>query len=271
MIESIKKVSNPLTVIAIFAGLAEVSGTVVLPFLKEDSQAIYVWFLMIFPAILIGLFFLTLNFNHKVLYAPSDFENEDNFLKLFGKPTAEDRIEKLSSELEFEKEGDTETQDVADKNVDLAYRDIIRRSAASTHYLAEELVITKLAQEFDEIEKEVMLRTGKSQFLFDAIAKKGKKVFAIEVKYIRGIGHTRSLKLIRSSIVKIQKAFNEISESNIKPMVLILAIATDLTGEDLRVFTKEVEEAAITFMHPQEIRIFNLASLERELLGLKTL
>jgi hypothetical protein len=40
MLESIKKISNPLTIIAIFAGLAEVSGTVVLPFLKDDSQSV---------------------------------------------------------------------------------------------------------------------------------------------------------------------------------------------------------------------------------------
>jgi hypothetical protein len=99
MLESIKKISNPLTIIAIFAGLAEVSGTVVLPFLKDDSQSLYVWFLMAFPTLLILLFFITLNFNYKVLYAPSDFKDEDNFLKLFGKPTPEERILKLNAEI----------------------------------------------------------------------------------------------------------------------------------------------------------------------------
>ena len=81
MIEKIGPVKNPLTIIAIFAGIAEVSGTVVLPFLSEGNQSVFIWFLMFFPAILVGLFFLTLNFNHKVLYAPSDYSDEANFMK----------------------------------------------------------------------------------------------------------------------------------------------------------------------------------------------
>ena len=75
-------IKNPLTVIAIFAGTAEISGTAVLPFLGANSQEIYLWFLMLFPFALITLFFITLNWNHKVLYAPSDFQDEDNFVNI---------------------------------------------------------------------------------------------------------------------------------------------------------------------------------------------
>ncbi len=38
MVEKIGHIKNPLTVIAIFAALAEVSGTVVLPFLDKETQ-----------------------------------------------------------------------------------------------------------------------------------------------------------------------------------------------------------------------------------------
>lgn len=83
MIEKVPHVRNPLTVIAIFAGLAEVSGTIILPHLEKSVQATYVWFLMIFPVVLVGLFFGTLIFRHHVLYAPSDFKDEENFLNTF--------------------------------------------------------------------------------------------------------------------------------------------------------------------------------------------
>jgi tetratricopeptide (TPR) repeat protein len=85
MLESYRRVSNPLTIIAIFAGITEVGGTVVLPFLSEHNQAFYLWFLIIFPCILVSLFFITLNFNNKVLYAPSDFEDENNFVDLMSR------------------------------------------------------------------------------------------------------------------------------------------------------------------------------------------
>lgn len=266
MIEKIKKISNPLTIIAIFAGLAEVSGTLVLPFLNGESQELYIWFLMVFPTVLVVLFFLTLNFNHKVLYAPSDFQDEENFLKLFSKPTADDRLEKLSHEMRSEASFEEIEDKESSSSQDLAYRSIIRRSAASTHYLAEELVITKLSQEFDEIEKEVMLRSGRSQFLFDAIGKKNGSVFAIEVKYIKD---SSSLKNLRSSLVKIHKTFGELPDNS--RMTLLLAIATDLEGDQLDEFTKEVERTSVTFMHPQQVRVFNLKSLESELIGQKAL
>lgn len=83
MIEKIGKITNPLTIIAIFSGLAEVSGTLVLPFVDASNQAFFIYFLVLFPTLIVVLFFLTLNFNNKVLYAPSDYENEDNFVSLF--------------------------------------------------------------------------------------------------------------------------------------------------------------------------------------------
>lgn len=81
MATDFKKISNPLTIIAIFAGLAEINGTVVLGLVPETLQSIFIWFIILFPSILVIVFFVTLNFNPKVLYAPSDFSNEDNFLK----------------------------------------------------------------------------------------------------------------------------------------------------------------------------------------------
>jgi len=81
MIEKIPLVKNPLTIVAIFAGLAEIGGTIVLPLLDSDIQSIFVWYVMGFPTLLVILFFLTLNFNHRVLYAPSDYTDEANFMK----------------------------------------------------------------------------------------------------------------------------------------------------------------------------------------------
>lgn len=83
MTEKIGTIKNPLTIIAIFAGIAEVSGTLVLPFIADENQLIFIYFLIIFPSILIVVFFITLNFNNKALYAPSDFQNEENYIKIF--------------------------------------------------------------------------------------------------------------------------------------------------------------------------------------------
>ncbi|CAI8795385.1 DUF697 domain-containing protein [Pseudomonas marginalis] len=100
MKSNVGHIKNPLTVISQFAAIAEISGTIVLPFIAPENQAIYIWFLMLFPVFLVGIFFLTLNFNHKTLYAPSDYSNQDHFLNLFGIVTTTERDEKLIAEVE---------------------------------------------------------------------------------------------------------------------------------------------------------------------------
>ncbi|UVL98606.1 MULTISPECIES: hypothetical protein [Pseudomonas] len=81
MLKITKKITNPMTVIAIFAIISETSAAVSLPFLDNKDREIYVWFLISFPFYLLFLFFITLNFNHRSLYSPSDFGKDKNFLK----------------------------------------------------------------------------------------------------------------------------------------------------------------------------------------------
>ncbi|MFJ2684736.1 hypothetical protein ACIOYV_13460 [Pseudomonas sp. NPDC087342] len=76
-----RRISNPMTIIAIFAAISETSAAVSLPFLDNDEREIYVWFLISFPFYLLFLFFLTLNFNYRSLYAPSDFDKDKSFIK----------------------------------------------------------------------------------------------------------------------------------------------------------------------------------------------
>lgn len=67
---------NPLAVIGIFAGVVEIFGNIVLPLLDDPLQTTYMWFLILFPTLLVIAFFITLNFNHKVLYIKTN-EQED--------------------------------------------------------------------------------------------------------------------------------------------------------------------------------------------------
>lgn len=82
MIKLKNRITNPMTIIALFAALSETSAAVSLPFLDNKEKELYVWFLISFPFYLIFLFFVTLNFNYRSLYAPSDFEKGKHFIKV---------------------------------------------------------------------------------------------------------------------------------------------------------------------------------------------
>ncbi|MEP1445568.1 MAG: hypothetical protein ABJK37_05570 [Paraglaciecola sp.] len=263
MIEHIRKISNPLTIIAIFAGLAEISGTVVLPLLEPESQRIYIWFLMLFPCLLILLFFLTLNFNYKVLYAPSDFKDEDNFLELFGKATPEDRIEKLKDEINDDytpsRENENPLEETNSTN-GVKYKELFRRNTAATYYLAEGLVLNKLSPEFTDFRSELVLNSKKHNFMFDAVGEKNGEIYAIEVKYFKSELNRSS---ISHSLKRIARVFKELPTDLTKNLKVILAVATE--SEDFANWRDTIIELADKHEFHIDIRMFSLPELEKEL------
>ncbi|NQU66319.1 MAG: hypothetical protein HQ510_00110 [Candidatus Marinimicrobia bacterium] len=108
MTEKINKINNPLTIIAIFAALAEVNATVAIGLIDKDLHSIFIWFVIGFPTLLVILFFITLNYNTKVMYSPSDYKDDKSFMdSIFGnyygnkKDNKDDLgIGKISTELE---------------------------------------------------------------------------------------------------------------------------------------------------------------------------
>ncbi|MFJ2363079.1 hypothetical protein ACIPIN_05040 [Pseudomonas sp. NPDC087697] len=99
-----KKITNPMTIIAIFAALSETSAAVSLPFLDNQERQTYIWFLISFPFYLLFLFFITLNFNYKSLYAPSDFQKSKQFIKVIDDSARPEKNKKTSINDPIEKD-----------------------------------------------------------------------------------------------------------------------------------------------------------------------
>jgi hypothetical protein len=75
-------IKNPLTLLAIFAGLSDVAMTGVLPFLESSIQRIFMWFVMGYPLLLVCGFFYILIWKREALYAPSDFRDDATWLSV---------------------------------------------------------------------------------------------------------------------------------------------------------------------------------------------
>jgi hypothetical protein len=161
MIEKIQTVRNPLTIIAIFAAITEVSGTVVLPFVDHPNQLIFIYFLISFPILLVSLFFFTLNFNYKLLYAPSDFRDERFFIDLIKPASPSDINKKIDIETKDlqaqEESGSNEkpkpAPDVAEQaEAGQGQAGDIRRSTSypdlrKRYIIGEQLVLNRIALE----------------------------------------------------------------------------------------------------------------------------
>lgn len=272
MVEKIGTIKNPLTIIAIFAAIAEISGTLVLPFIAPQNQAVYVWFLIVFPVLLIILFFATLNFNHRVLYAPSDYQNEDNFVKSLQPATYAEKALQVEAELD-----EIELAPVAEvvstpASVPPAVTQVQSpepmqivsnhsRSLRHNYFRAEEFIFRKLSREFSTvIRREVRVHGQSSRYIFDGVVYDKGVTTVIEVKLLRGASMFPRL---RETFRKIHDSVKDFPENRRDNLRLLLALAVDETINGDHILSM-IDQYRTEFPFPIEVRFYKLSDIERE-------
>ncbi|MBZ7924357.1 hypothetical protein LAC81_26890 [Ensifer adhaerens] len=264
MIEKIGHIKNPLTVIAAFAGFAEVSGTVILPFLEKDIQYTYVWFLMLFPTALVGIFFTTLALNHVVLYAPSDYSDPNSFERLFEQSKPSVRLEKINIEA-TESEATTEQslEDAAAQDgptfvgADEPGKPLL---ASSPALLAEELLIARYSKD-----RGISLARGVSpaklpNIGFDGVAITSDSVVIVETKFYRKSGP--SLATAKREMGKVAAFVSSLANQS-RSVTMVWAIALDYPVNDPRVhqIKRTLKRASLEFPFKVEVVFYEFNEL----------
>ncbi|MUH96462.1 hypothetical protein GNP63_07855 [Aliivibrio fischeri] len=255
-------VKNPLSVIAIFAGIAEISGTMVLPHISPGNQEIFIWFLMTFPFSLVILFFITLNWNYKVLYAPSDFKDEEHFVRLT-KATPTDLLNKFNEDFS---DGIIDRKDdiVADISINSDATDIksfvddsvmkvsigkirnkeerskhkeIRRNLSKLQYeegyLIADMVLNKIESRIGQvIDRNMVFENEKQRFPFDGVIKNGDNITAIEVKVLNK--NTFNANGWNRLFSRFNSFYSSLSDSEKRGFSLILGIVTEDSSDELK-------------------------------------
>jgi hypothetical protein len=258
MVEGTAFVRNPLTIVAFFAGIAEISGTIVLPHIAERNQSTFVWFLMIFPIYLVSLFFATLNFNHKALYAPSDFRDEENFFKSLRSASPAERKAKLKEEAQ-QIEGRLTVQQPEPKS-----GVPVRVSLAQIRW-AEELAVDKIARELGgDIQREVLFGGDKGRrFVFDGVVRTPEGIVAIEVQYLSE--PKIEPEMFRSKVLRIIAAQQILPDAVRSKFSLIIAFVLDSAATNSDNLVEEAYHIIGVIPFPAQVRLFSLSDLEDEL------
>lgn len=270
MIEKIKAVRNPLTIIAIFAGLAEISGTCILPFITEANQATYIWFLILFPLVLVFLFFLTLNFNPKVLYSPSDFRDEANYMKIFEPSSTAQKIIKIQEEVVEESEAikflpsgsHIESHPKVIKSR-AELMEMMKEDPRMRYQLASNLVIDRLTRELGmQPQRDVSLRNRSSVVMFDAVFDRPNGIIVVEVKFF-----SKRIAMVRmqEAIQRIEKSLQALPQKVRQNTRLILAVAHEIPEEHIESVRRNLESIAASSTITVEVRMFSLPELLKEL------
>ncbi len=224
---------------------------------------------MLFPVFLVGVFFLTLNFNHKVLYAPSDYKNEDNFLKSFSRATAEEREEKYREEFEetaeeTQSENTQESKSQADQGQKNSFNKDRNSMLMANFFLAEKLAINKLSKELSlDFKTDVRFETSSHRkIFFDGLALDGDTIHAAEIKLFRNeyVSPSRIDKvLLESELMK-----GHLKGMDSKEFVLHFVAVIDNPEVDLRKVEERLKKYVSRYDANVRLHVVSLADLRNE-------
>ncbi|MGI8316270.1 hypothetical protein [Halobacillus mangrovi] len=190
---------NPLGIIGLFISFIYAVSALVLTLSEQwltlNQTWALVWFIVLFPIlILIAFLYLVIN-HHQKLYSPSDYRDESNFFRPLNPEEQNEKFEKEAQHLFpvnesvindsiMNKKGDgpPSTQHEAE-NLNQALMNHLF-NASNFYFLIEESVLRALESDMDiTIRRQMALETAKERVNFSGVAFQPDELIGVEIKY----------------------------------------------------------------------------------------
>lgn len=252
-------VKNPIGIIALFIsliyGFANLLLGVTASSLTPDERSPLIIFIVLFPVVVLGVFYLLVSRHHGKLYAPGDYKDDKSFLRTLSQ---EEREQKFEKEVE---EALPLAQDGAPQLPEPTAPDPTARLRATTDIreelrLVESLVVGRFEGELN-LRAERDVAVGDSGASFDALFHTGDKLTFLEIKSLRtpSLSSTMLLDRILYNAVVADKFLG----SNFK---LILAVVYSFDSAELgrieSIWRRRIAKCPVAvelqFIHRNELR-----------------
>lgn len=197
---------NPLGIIALFISLIYGFACLVMGIsadkLEPNEKILLIWFLIVFPIIVLGVFVFLVVYHHKKLYSPSDFREDRSFLETF------DKNQKIINEFR-----ETSSPELEIKNVEVKEKSKLEKTAIKSSQLEfndfkekyiqiEDSVLERIENIYCSTVKRNVRIKGLPNAEFDGVINKDDEVIFIEIKYVKSL-------TMSSSIIDSLKRMNE--------------------------------------------------------------
>lgn len=173
---------NPLGIMALFVtacyGIAGFVFSSEFSNLKGYCERLpVIWFVILFPVIILAVFvWLVVNYNHK-LYAPSDFKDDNLFAFVNGRsynPGEEPKKIKKEERIDLNRQ-----KKITEGNIMVSGMNLREWETLALKKLSDYLSLN--------IKSEVRIGDRRNGYVFDGIAEKGEEQYFIELKHIKSI------------------------------------------------------------------------------------
>lgn len=288
-----KLARNPLGIIALFLvlvyGIAGLVFSTAAKSLATSERQPLVWFLVLFPVLVLAMFGWLVARHHTKLYAPSDYRDSEGFFRALTvgeqrarldaeveslqgdipdtepirvAAEARDEAHRRPSEMPPNESGATtgsttatQAKDPRDSTVQLVER---RRSELrAAVVLAEELACRKLEADFRlPVLRSVSLTNGAQ---IDGLIRTPIRPTAVEIKYTRS---SKNVERIASEM--IARLVSIENGSTIGPLQILLVIVVDAPRPEERPLIERVLERLLSHMGQVSYRVYDFKALQEE-------
>jgi len=246
---------NPLGIIALFIVLVYGIAGLALGYSAANLQAIeklpLIWFLVLFPVIVLGVFFRLVTHHHAKLYAPHDFPDKEGFFRAM---TPSEQKERLDAEVEAIRAETVAASHHGTTVVEMEGSGIAQTvSIRHAYVLAEELAFREIEREFGvPVQRNVAVGGDVG---FDGMLVQHGKPTAIEIKFTRQQSWRRLVEHTLPRLGRVVDLFG--------PMTSVLVIVT----EGLTTKQRETAAARISGMlkeasPPIVLRVYDFDELK---------
>lgn len=196
---------NPLGIIALFIVLVYGIAGLVLGISGESLQkyhkTVLVWFLAIFPFSVLCAFTWLVSKHHTKLYSPSDFRNDDGFIRILSPEEQKRRIESEVQELK-------EAESKLSKRPSASSSTINNGELTRSILLAEELTFRELEALYNvSINRNVSIGVGYDTGI-DGMFVSSSQAYVVEIKYVKNRFNINSFENTLKFVSKRLKSFN---------------------------------------------------------------
>lgn len=268
---------NPLGIIALFVSLIYgfaclVLSTSISNLNRNIERLPLIWFIIIFPLIILIAFIYLVIYHHEKLYAPGDFRGDESFIQTLEeskrKLKIKEEVETLESapkseDLHHSKESTKENDinEKTDSNVTTdeeqpSQQELIKIYTNSEKWAAKDLSL-KYKVSF---QTNVKLNTQGSSFELDAYATDGNKTYVAEIKYWKSNKSDKKLKLsIQEFLARHRRLMYSLNRDNMELKILIVLVYDKLekvNQDNLKSFVSELnyENVYLEFFDYNELK-----------------
>ncbi len=249
-------VRNPLGIIALFIVLIYAFAVLLVGFsgpkLAPNERLPLVWFIILFPFVVLFTFYRLVANHHSKLYAPSDYRDE----RLFFHPlTPAEQQARIGAEVqELDEPATAPHQDA---------RAAPPRLGGGAYLLAEELALRQLEAEIGMSFTRQVRISALPGVMFDGVAAAGTEVVFAEVKTARQ--PLFSPRIVTRVLDQFEKVRTSVGREGLTSAFrLYLLVVADMSDENQRLLEENLRRFLTAEATGIELRVYSLSGLRKQ-------